>query len=178
MPWDYKPWGCGSSSKGSCNNGWVQFEICEDNLTDRAYFEAAYQEACEFTAYICKLYGLNPKGTANLNGVNVPVILCHQDSFRLGLGSNHSDVYHWFNRYGKTMDNVREDVASFMGGTYSAPTTTTQPTQTQVPAGMLGLGSEGAKVKELQENLLKLGYKLPKWGADGDFGEETLEAVL
>ena len=23
MPWNYKPWGCGSGSKGSCNNGWI-----------------------------------------------------------------------------------------------------------------------------------------------------------
>ena len=23
MPWDYKPWGCGSGGKGSCNNGWI-----------------------------------------------------------------------------------------------------------------------------------------------------------
>jgi hypothetical protein len=23
MPWDYRPWGCGSGSKGSCNTGWV-----------------------------------------------------------------------------------------------------------------------------------------------------------
>lgn len=27
LPWDYRPWGCGSGSKGSCNNGWIQFEI-------------------------------------------------------------------------------------------------------------------------------------------------------
>ena len=27
MPWDYRPWGCGSSNLGSCNNGWIQFEI-------------------------------------------------------------------------------------------------------------------------------------------------------
>lgn len=27
MPWDYRPWGCGSGSKGSCNSGWMQFEI-------------------------------------------------------------------------------------------------------------------------------------------------------
>ena len=27
MPWDYRPWGCGSGKKGSCNNGWIQFEI-------------------------------------------------------------------------------------------------------------------------------------------------------
>jgi hypothetical protein len=32
MPWDFRPWGCGSGIKGSCNNGWIQFEICEDNL--------------------------------------------------------------------------------------------------------------------------------------------------
>lgn len=27
MPWNYKPWGCGSGKKGSCNDGWIQFEI-------------------------------------------------------------------------------------------------------------------------------------------------------
>lgn len=27
MPWNYRPWGCGSGSKGSCNTGWIQFEI-------------------------------------------------------------------------------------------------------------------------------------------------------
>ena len=32
-------------------------------------------------------------------------------------------------------------------------------------------------VKEMQERLLKAGYQLPKYGADGDFGTETLKAV-
>lgn len=34
MPWDYRPWGCGSGTKtyssgvkASCNDGWIQFEI-------------------------------------------------------------------------------------------------------------------------------------------------------
>lgn len=27
MPWNYKPWGCGAGSKGSCNNTHIQFEI-------------------------------------------------------------------------------------------------------------------------------------------------------
>ncbi len=27
MPWDYRPWGCGSGKNGSCNTGWIQFEI-------------------------------------------------------------------------------------------------------------------------------------------------------
>lgn len=114
MPWDYKPWGCGSGSRGSCNNGWVQFEICEDNLSDKTYFEAVYKEACEITAYICKMYNLNPKGTVTLNGIQVPTILCHADSYKLGLGSNHGDVLHWFKKHGKTMDDVRNDVAALM----------------------------------------------------------------
>ena len=77
MPWNYKPWGCGSGSKGSCNSGWIQFEICEDALTDEQYFNAVYQEACEITAYLCQMFNIDPKGTVNHNGVTVPTILCH-----------------------------------------------------------------------------------------------------
>ena len=117
MPWDYRPWGCGSGSKGSCNDGWIQFEICQDNKQDKSYFEAVYKEACEITAYLCKLYGINPKGTVSHNGVTVPTILCHQDAYKLKLGTNHSDMYDWFNLYGKTMDDVRNDVAALINGT-------------------------------------------------------------
>jgi prefoldin subunit 5 len=116
MPWDYRPWGCGSGSKGSCNDGWIQFEICQDNKKDKDYFEKTYKEACEITAYLCKLYGIDPHGTVVHNGVTVPTILCHQDSYRLKLGSNHSDMYDWFNKYGRTMDDVRNDVAALMRG--------------------------------------------------------------
>lgn len=115
MPWNFKPWGCGSGSKGSCNNGWMQFEICEASLEDKDYFEEAYKEACEITAYLCKLYNIDPKGTVDYNGVIVPTILCHADSHKLGLGSNHGDIYHWFKLYNKTMDDVRNDVAKLLG---------------------------------------------------------------
>lgn len=42
---------------------------------------------------------------------------------------------------------------------------------------MLKSGSEGAQVKTVQRLLMALGYKLPKYGADGDFGSETISAV-
>lgn len=114
MPWDYKPWGCGSGSKGSCNNGWIQFEICEDGLTDKAYFDKVYKEACEITAYLCDLYNIDPNGTVDVNGVKVPTILCHADSNKLGLGSNHGDVNHWFPKHGKSMATARKDVADLL----------------------------------------------------------------
>ena len=30
---------------------WLQFEICEDNLRNKDYFESTYKEAVELTAY-------------------------------------------------------------------------------------------------------------------------------
>ena len=114
MPWDWRPWGCGSGPKGSCNNGWIQFEICEDGLQNKAYFEEVYKEACELTAYMCKMFNLDPQGTVKNGNVTVPVIICHADSNRLGLGSNHGDVLHWFKKYGKTMQDVRDDVWKLM----------------------------------------------------------------
>ena len=129
MPWDFRPWGCGSGQKGSCNNGWIQFEICEDGLTDANYFNKVYKEACELTAYLCELYNIDPHGTVNMNGVNVPTILCHADSCKLGLGSNHGDVLHWFPKFGKNMDSVRNDVAALMTPKPSVITPTTPPAQ-------------------------------------------------
>lgn len=115
MPWNYKPWGCGSGAKGSCNNGWIQFEICEDGLTDRTYFNKVYEEACQITAYLCEMFNIDPHGTVTVNGVNVPTILCHADAHALGLGSNHGDVNHWFPKHGKTMSSARDKVAELMG---------------------------------------------------------------
>ena len=179
MPWDYRPWGCGSGRRGSCNNGWIQFEICEDALTDKAYFEAVYKEACELTAYLCKMFSLNPKDSVSFNGVSVPVILCHQDSYKLGLGSNHGDVYNWFNKYGKTMDNVRNDVAALMTSSGTIiPNSTTTTTPINSSSSCLGKGDNGPEVEQLQKNLIKLGYSCGSWGADGDFGNDTKKAVI
>ena len=165
MPWDYKPWGCGSGANGSCNNGWIQFEICEDSLGDPTYFAEIYKEACELTAYLCKAYNINPLG--NINGV--PTILCHQDSYRLGLGTNHSDVYHWFSLYGKTMDDVRQDVANLLGGEHS----TSDPIEQS--SGLLRKGMENnPQVKAMQQALQKFGYKIID---DGDFGPATENAL-
>ena len=38
-------------------------------------------------------------------------------------------------------------------------------------------GDEGAKVKAMQEGLIRLGFDCGKWGADGDFGDATEMAV-
>ena len=120
LPWNWTPYGCGTGKYGSCNNGWIQFEICEDDLTNKTYFNAVYKEACELTAYLCKLYNIDPYGTVEYNGVQVPTILCHGDANSLGVGSAHVDVNHWFPKYGKSMSDVRKDVAKLLASTAPA----------------------------------------------------------
>jgi hypothetical protein len=48
------------------------------------------------------------------NGIKVPTILCHQDSYKLELGSNNKDIYHWFSKYNKDMTTVRKDVEKLL----------------------------------------------------------------
>lgn len=127
LPWDLACYGCGSGSRGSCNNGWIQFEICEDDLTSKSYFDKVYKEACELTAYLCKTYNLDPMAMTTYNGYEVPVVLCHKDANTYKMGSNHGDVMHWFKKYNKTMDDVRKDVAALMGRDVSTPTPTPAP---------------------------------------------------
>lgn len=46
------------------------------------------------------------------------------------------------------------------------------------PSGnVLNRDDKGSEVKELQSNLIKLGMKMPKYGADGHYGQETVDAV-
>ena len=104
LPWNMRGWHCA----GKANNTHIGFEICEDGLSDPAYFQAVYQEAAELTAYLCKEYGLDPLADG--------VVICHQEGYRRGLASNHGDVLHWFPRMGKTMDDFRADVARLMEG--------------------------------------------------------------
>ena len=170
MPWDYRPWGCGSGSKGSCNDTHIQFEICEDALTDKSYWEACYKEACEMTAYLCKMFGIDPKGTISYNGLKVPTIIDHTGSHSMGLGSNHGDVQHWSRKYGVTMETVRNDVAALLAGDDSVVSTPVANTN-------LKKGSTGDAVKTMQTMLIACGYSCGSTGADGDFGKNTDAAV-
>ena len=175
LPFGWKPWGCGAGSRGSCNDGWIQFEICEDGLTDPVYAEAVYREACELTAFLCQMYHLDPHGRVVYKGIAVPVILDHKMSHTLGLGNNHGDVQHWFPKLlGKTLEDIRNDVAALMAGK-DVPEATPD-------VMMLVKGSTGDAVKALQRQLVELGYNLGSYGpnkdgCDGQFGSATESAV-
>ena len=65
--------------------------------------------------------------------------------------------------------------AVFTGGGATKPDT--PASEYTLGTRTLKKGSKGADVKALQEFLLQLGYSLPRYGADGDFGGETAAAI-
>ena len=99
LPWAHRGWHAG----GSANNTHIGFEICEDDLTDGAYFAKVYKEAVELCAYLCKQYGLTEKN-----------IICHSEGYKQGVASNHGDVMHWFPKHGKSMDTFRAEVKALL----------------------------------------------------------------
>ncbi len=106
LPWDVRGWHAGRGEKGSANDTHISFEICEDGLTDPAYFQQAYRVAVELTAMLCWEHGLDPLADG--------VVICHQEGYRRGIASNHGDVLHWFPKHGKDMQDFRADVARAM----------------------------------------------------------------
>lgn len=71
------------------------------------FFNAAYNNAVALFGWLCSYVGARPAE-----------IVCHAEGHAQGIASNHADVNHWFPLHGKTMDNFRQDVASYMNGTW------------------------------------------------------------
>lgn len=57
------------------------------------------------------------------------------------------------------------------------PNVETAATYHKYGSRILKFGRAGTDVRDLQGNLIQLGYNLSKYGADGEFGTETLNAV-
>lgn len=109
LPWTMRGWHAGNgTTRPSANNSHISFEICEDGLEDGEYFHQVYREAVELTAYLCEQYNLDPLAPE--------AVICHSEGYRLGMASGHADVEHWFPRFGKTMDDFRQDVKNEMEG--------------------------------------------------------------
>lgn len=117
LPWNRRGWHAGRGSNGLANDTHISFEICEDALTDAAYFDAVYKEGVELTAQLCAWFELDPLADG--------VVIDHAEGSARGIASNHGDVSHWLKRHGKTMNDVRRAVDYYMAHGYhedEAPT--------------------------------------------------------
>lgn len=110
LPWEYRPWGVGSGKKGSYNDCAIQFEICEDDLTDAKYAKECYERAAQLCAYLCEKY-------------NIPVsgIVSHAEAHEQGYGSNHGDPEHWWPKFGLSMKKFRARVQEILDSEKEVP---------------------------------------------------------
>lgn len=151
LPWDHLGWHSGVGSKGSANTmGYIGYEICEDALNDKKYFDECMRLADQLDAYLLDKFGLK---------VTPTTLIDHAEGHRLGIASNHGDMSHWLRKHGMTMNDVRARVKKLMG------------CETVV---YYKKGDKGSGVKNLQSDLVKLGYKLD---VDGSFGPATDKVV-
>lgn len=167
LPFNYRAGHCASGKKGSGNNTHLAFEICEDCLTDPVYFGKVYQEAVEFTAYLCKMHDWDPMADG--------VVIDHSEGCKRGIASNHGDVRHWFKKHGKSMDTFRADVKALLDGE-KKPAENKEGVCT-VEVSVLKKGSKGSDVKSMQILLIGHGFSCGSYGADGSFGSATDSAV-
>ena len=99
LPWNICCWGCGSGSKGSYNYSpaYIQIEIAEDALNDRAYFEETFGLAADLCKRLMKNYPtIEPEN-----------IISHHEAHLRGYASNHADCDHWLRKFGLNMDWFR-----------------------------------------------------------------------
>ena len=99
LPWNICCWGCDYGSKGSYNYNpaYIQIEIAEDALNDRAYFDKVFVLAAQLCQRLMK----------NYPSIKSENIISHHEAHLRGYACNHADCDHWLKRFGKNMDWFR-----------------------------------------------------------------------
>lgn len=108
LPLSICAWGVGNGIKGSYNYSpaYLQFEILEDSLKDKKYFNTVMKEAQELCARWCTEFD-----------IPVSEVISHKEAHARGYGSNHSDCDHWLSKYGKNMKWFRAEVEKLIKST-------------------------------------------------------------
>ncbi|MFB1098185.1 N-acetylmuramoyl-L-alanine amidase [Terribacillus sp. JSM ZJ617] len=145
------------------NDAAIGIELCRTGN-----FSEAYDRYVWYNAYLCKKFGISTSR-----------IVAHKtlDPER------RSDPESWLNPNGVKWSEFISDVKTYVNAWEGdANVKIKQPTKTASavasnPEKVLRNGSTGEAVEELQKKLISKGFSLPKYGADGDYGDETVAAV-
>ena len=145
LPEDIAAWGSGKGKNGSYNyepTGHIQFEICEDNLKNKEYFDAVYRAAIELCADICRRYGWKSN-----------VIVSHREAHAKGFASNHSDIDHWLLKFGLTMNDFRNEVEKLL-----TPKEEEEPKKEKLYRVQVGAYSKRENAEQMKAKLISDGY--------------------
>ncbi|MBM7573415.1 peptidoglycan hydrolase-like protein with peptidoglycan-binding domain [Aquibacillus albus] len=92
--------------------------------------------------------------------------------------SRRTDPQNALHRNGVSWDQFINDVKQMYDAEFSAEETGESDVLGESVELPLSIGDEGPFVREIQQDLIRAGFSLPRYGADGTFGEETEGAVM
>lgn len=129
-------------------------------------FQEAYKRYVWYHAYLADKFGLDPKKDIVAHSTLDP--------------SRRTDPQNALHRHGISWEEFindvnREYLTTFKGKNVETPKPKVKGATVQLP---LGEGDRGQFVKEVQNDLIRAGFSLPIYGADGIFGDETERAVM
>jgi peptidoglycan hydrolase-like protein with peptidoglycan-binding domain len=150
------------------NDAAIGVELCWGGSIN---FNEAYKRYVWYHAYLVDLFDLNPDKDIVAHSTLDP--------------ERRRDPQNALQRYGISWSQFLSDVKE----TYQRLFTTDQELKennTPVPPEVkgvavklpLGIGDKGQFVKEIQQQLIRAGFPLPRFGADGHYGTETEMAVM
>lgn len=184
IPLSEKAWHVRSNVTGdnsrygaNSNDAAIGVELCHGGKIN---FQQAYKRYVWYHAYLCDRFNLNPKSDIVAHATLDP----SRRTDPINILRTHGISWSMF------IDDVVEALRNFNGATPTAPAAPSAPSKPQTskpPASVvkgttvtlpIGEGDSGPFVRDIQQELIKAGYRLPRFGADGKFGEETENAVM
>lgn len=127
-------------------------------------FNKAYDMYVWYHAYLVDKFKLNPEKHIVAHSTLDP--------------ATRTDPLNAFHRYGVSWEMFIRDVKQAYKIHFSNEENSETVEEVKGSKLPIRLGDKGSFVKELQQDLLRAGFSLPLYGADGSYGEETESAVM
>jgi len=148
----------------NANDAAIGVELCYGGKIN---FNEAYKRYVWYHAYLCNRFNLNPSKHIVAHSTLDP--------------ERRSDPLNALRPHGVSWAEFIEDVTASLNRDFkgNASVEVKEPQVKGVSTTLpLKEGDKGTFVKEIQEDLIKAGFPLPRYGADGHFGNETENAVM
>lgn len=94
---------CGQGVRTNFDKTHLQICICEDRLKDKEYCRSVFNEACNLSAYLCRLY-------------NIPVykVIGHDEAYKMGGAYVPEGPGYWFEKFGFSMELARKEISHLL----------------------------------------------------------------
>lgn len=149
------------------------YKLAKDVDFDPARVKTACETDCSALVRVCCAYAGIMVG--NFRTSNEAKILLASGAFEEMTGAKYTDKSDYLKRGDILVTRTQgHTVVVLSDGAKAGDSPVDKPVDNSTG---LKRGSKGEDVRKLQAQLMELGYELPKYGADGEYGSETVTAV-